>query len=104
MLVLRLVSGMSFIAVVVFAALHLKPRIGAVVVAGHVIVLKPEQIEREPETNILRTADTEPRGAKFLCLDKIGGFFDSRWHVGTDVRNGNAMDSGDKAEFTDIDS
>src|SRR5262245_30864372 len=85
-----------------FAALHREARIGAVVIAGNVVVLQAEDVERQPEAYILRAADAQTGGAKLLGLEEVGGLFHSRWYVGSNVRHGHAMHACDEAEFADM--
>ena len=87
-----------------FAALHGETRVGAVVVAGDVIVFESEDIERQAKANIFGAAHAETGSAKLLRLDEIRGLLDARWNIGADVRDGDAVHAGDKAEFADIDA
>ena len=98
------VAGQSFIVILRFAALHGEARVGAIVVAGDVIVLESEQIERQTKAHVLGATHAESRGAKLLCLDKIAGLFHARRYVGANVRDGNAVHAGDESEFAQIDA
>jgi hypothetical protein len=68
------VAWQSFIVILGFAALHREPRIGAVVVAGHVIVLKPEQIEERRKRTSFELLTPSPAARNFCALTKSEGF------------------------------
>ena len=51
-----------------------------------------------------RRGYSETGGAELLRFDEVRGFLDAGRHISADVRNGDAVHAGDKAELADIDA
>ena len=60
-----------------FIALHRQSGISAGVVAGDIVVLQTEQIERQTKGDILETVVAQTARFEPLRLNEIGGFLDA---------------------------